>query len=296
MRRFSKTIALGSRNIEKADLKEIDLLSAPDGFDEMESSSIGMAIVALAFGEDVRDLFPIGNNASTKADAIIQHIKQRGKGAGYTISMMQRLLDTFVLPPYLKAEFDYQDDAQDRQVAEIQNIRATARQRNIITGTIDTRTARDMKKNEQEITREQFEELELKDGRLEDGTSVLFCFNSDLKDFVEFLGGVNDSNFEDRKEKIMEVITTSKDVERIKNARKALAAIIFKYETIPNQKLIEQMKIQQPNGNIGSNSKKPEANADQDDSFDSERYDSGNTNKFPRDPTRSPDEENDMVK
>jgi hypothetical protein len=293
LRRFSKTIAVGSRNLENADIKELDLLSTPDGFDEMESSSIGMAIVALAFGEDVREIFPIGLGASTKADAIIQHIKQRGKGAGYTIGMMQRLLDTYVLPPYLKAEFDYQDDAQDRQIADIQNIRATSRQRNIITSTIDVRTARELMKNEQELTREQFEQLELKDGRLEDGTSVLVLFHSKLNDFVEFLSGVTELNFEEKKENIMEVIITSKDVDKIKNARKALAAIIYKFETLPQKKLMESMNMQQPNGNISRNGN---ISAGQDDSFDSEKYDAGNSNKFPRDTTRAPDEENEMMK
>lgn len=282
--RYAKTIVLGSANMPNADIKAIDSSSLPDGFDEEESTILGMAIIALAFGTDVRELFPITMSGATKADAVIQHIKQRGKGAGHTLQLMENMLNQKFLPAFLKAEFDFQDDAQDRQSAEIASVRAQSRERDINAMVIDLRTARELMVKSGELTGEQFEQLELNDGRLEDGTSVEMLFYSKDKEYVEFLSG--EGSEEDKRITLMEVISTSRDVERVKKARRALAAIDFRVkekEEEESDKRAEQLAVQRPN-KINDNRN--------DDSYDEEKF----GRKLPTQVDTLPDEEENYTK
>jgi hypothetical protein len=229
--RFAKSIAVGDRTIPDADMKQIDIASVPDGFDEKESTILGMSVIALAFGTDARDLFPGMESGATKADAIIQHIKQRGKGAGQILQSFENAISQKFLPQFLKCVFDNQDDSEDRQAAEISNIRAQARERDVANKITNIRVERELMLKRGEISEAQFEELELNDGRLEDGVEVEVLFESNDKDYVEFLGDVDENNYEERKTKIMGYVVNSKDVNRIKKARRAIAAINHRYDT-----------------------------------------------------------------
>ena len=62
----------------------------PDGFDEQTSILYGMAAIALAFGVDARELFPAMSAGATRADALLQHLKQRGKGPGQILQMTEQ--------------------------------------------------------------------------------------------------------------------------------------------------------------------------------------------------------------
>jgi hypothetical protein len=236
--RFAKSVVIGNRSIPDADLKLIDLASVYDGFDEETATVLGMALIALGFGTDARELFPVNVTGSTKADAIISHMKERGKAPGHTLQLTEQLLNKYVLPSILRASFDYQDDAEDRQVADIEAVRAQSRQRDIQTGVIDVRTSREKMLKNGEITHEQFVQLELNDGRLEDGVSVEVLFhNKKDSEFVSMLGGSESD--EDKRIAIMEIISTSRDVARIEKARQALAAVDDKIKR-DQQKLIDE--------------------------------------------------------
>lgn len=174
--RYSKMVIGGSATLPQADLKTHDLASLPDGFDEQTSVILGMAVIALAFGTDARELFPAMGVGATRADALLQHLKQRGKGPGQIIQTTEHQINTKFLPAHLKLTHDYQDDAEDRQTAEIKNIRATRRRQLIMSGEIDLRTSRQIAMTEGDLTDLEFQQLELQDGRLEDGTSVLILF------------------------------------------------------------------------------------------------------------------------
>jgi hypothetical protein len=243
--RFAKTVVAGNRNLEKPNAQIIELAKTPDGFDEKESTVLGMAVVSLAFGMDARELFPGMESGASKADALIQHLKQRGKGPGQTIDTTERLLDMKFLPPYLKSTFDYQDDAQDRQAADIWNVRAQARQRDLLQSVTNTRVERQKMVENGELTPEQFEELELDDGRLIDGISVEFLFKSGDKDYKTMLSGVSEGNYESKMQDIMEIVMTSKDQELIRKARRALAAIKYKFIDMPQKKMLEEARVQE---------------------------------------------------
>lgn len=258
--RFAKTIVAGNRNIPDPKIEAIDLAGVPDGFSEKESTILAMSVVAMGFGMDARELFPAMETGATKADAIVQHMKQRGKGPGQIIEMTEKLFDAKVLPPYLELVFDYQDDAQDRQIAEIRSIRSQARQRDLIGSITNQRIERQLMVENGEISQAQFEELELADGRLEDGLDIKVLFASDDKDYVSMLSGTTDANYETKMEDIQKLIMASKDVNLIKKARKALAAIHEKFvKPAEQEKMLEQrVALGAPTGRANSPTGKPD--------------------------------------
>ena len=185
--RYSKVVLTGSASMPEADIKKIELSSLPDGFDEETSIMLGMATIALAFGVDARELFPAMSSGATRADAQLAHLKQRGKGPGQILSVIEQLFNYKYLPGNMKLVFDFQDDAQDRQSAEISKIRAEGRVQDLSSGAIDVRTTRELMMTNREITRRQFERLELTDGRMPNGSPVVSLFYSNSPDYKDWL-------------------------------------------------------------------------------------------------------------
>lgn len=185
--RYSKVVVTGSSALPEAGLDMHELSSLPDGFDEETSTTLGMAAVALAFGVDARELFPAMTAGATRADALLQHLKQRGKGPGQIIETIEQQFNHKYLPQHLEMVFDYQDDAQDRQEAEIRKIRAEKRVQDLASGALNVRIVREQMLEDDELTRSQFERLELTDGRLANGTSVLALFFSTHRVHKRFL-------------------------------------------------------------------------------------------------------------
>ncbi len=231
LQKYSSTVIAGSRNIQDPKFYVHRLNEMPEWFNEKESTMISMAVIAMGFGMDARELFPAMESGATKADAIISHIKQRGKGPGHVLSVMENILNTYVLPSFLEAKFDYQDDSEDRQRAEIRSVRAQARERDLLVDLVNRRVVRQNMLREGEITRSQFEDLELEDGRLPDGVSTTVLFESDDKDYIAWLGHINESNWQEGEKEINKFIINSRDEKMIIKARRALAAIKYKYES-----------------------------------------------------------------
>jgi len=177
----------------EADAKVIELSTLPDGFDEVTSITMGMATIALAFGVDARELFPSMTAGATRADALLQHLKQRGKGPGQILQLTEQLFNYKFLPPHLKFTFDFQDDAQDRQVAEIRKIRADRRVQDTASGSLSKRIQREGMYQDGDVDESQFERMELEEGRLADGSPVIGLFyknNSETSRYLDI--GVED--------------------------------------------------------------------------------------------------------
>jgi hypothetical protein len=174
--RYSKIIIAGSSTLPEADAKQLDLASLPDGFDEQTNIVYGMAAIALALGVDARELFPAMTAGATRADALVQHLKQRGKGPGQILQVTEQLFNFKVLPPHMVLSYDYQDDAADRQSAEIKQIRANTRVQDLATGTMPERAIREIMFANGDIDQSQFERMELESGRLPDGTPTVALF------------------------------------------------------------------------------------------------------------------------
>lgn len=188
--RYAKMVAIGNKSKDiRIDVK--DLASVPDGFDEEKSVTLGMFTIALAFGVDARELWPASTSGATKADAMIQHLKARGKAFGSLINGIEDAFNRKVLPAYLRLQFDQQDDEQDANRAEIREKRSQQRQRDAQTGALTVRVMREQMLEDAEITDAQFSEMELEDGRLPDGTPVLTLFSSPDPRMQTLLAGVD---------------------------------------------------------------------------------------------------------
>ena len=171
--RYSGIAIVGDPALPDAAVELTTLAGLPKDFYLEISYQTGMAIVALAFGIDPRELYPNLGQGSTRAEALLQHIKQRYKAIGQTLADIETAVNHYVLPPHLRMEFRFQDDAQERQSAEINAVRASRRASDLKIELTDPRTERELMLDNGEITAQQFEMLELNDGRMADGTSVL---------------------------------------------------------------------------------------------------------------------------
>lgn len=195
--RYSKMVALGSRNIQSPTLDLIDLMGVPDGFDKQTSTTLAMYAIALAGGFPPRWIWPATASGATKADAMYQHIAGQGSGVGSILTMFTLLLGGSpqgprhmvgkFLPPHLRIVYDFQDDEQDRMVAEVKQARAKRRETDLNTGVIDVRTAREQALSSGDLTEQQFARLELEEGRLPDGGDVLQLFSSTEDVFIRLL-------------------------------------------------------------------------------------------------------------
>lgn len=92
----------------------------PDQFDEQGATETYINIVALAFGVDVREFWPLSAGPlGTATETLVQHQKAKGKGVGDIISTLERAINWKILPPSVSFRFDFKDDEEDAQRAEI---------------------------------------------------------------------------------------------------------------------------------------------------------------------------------
>lgn len=219
--RYSKVVVTGSGSLKDADIKKVELSSLPDGFDEESSLILGMATISLAFGMDAKELFPAISSSASKADALLQHMKQRRKGPGEIMGAIRKRINNYYLPPHLELKFDYQDDAQDRQQAEITKLRADTRLQDANSRVMNMNVTRAQMADLGEISRLQFAEMELQDGRLMDGSSVLTLFyKDDAPDYLD-LGTDDPLNTRKNDEESMRIMMQEKAAQVVRELAKA---------------------------------------------------------------------------
>ncbi len=105
---------------------KVDLTSfseLPDQFDRNSAVLFYVYTLAVDFGVDARELWPATIAGATKADALVQAMKAKGKGPGEIMTAIERSINSFILPPGVSFQFDFQDDDEDRLKAEIQGMR-----------------------------------------------------------------------------------------------------------------------------------------------------------------------------
>jgi len=98
------------------------LKGLPDGFDWETDATLYIYSMALAFGVDAREFWPASSSGATKADASIQHMKAQGKGIADIISTLEGAWRQ-VLPDDVLFQYDFTDDEQDMQTAQIEQTR-----------------------------------------------------------------------------------------------------------------------------------------------------------------------------
>lgn len=106
------------------DAKFISFAGIPDGFNQQLAYDIYVKIVALSFGVDIREFWPVsGSPMGTSMETLIMHQKARGKGVGEVISTIERAVNWKMLPRTVTFRFQFEDDEEERLKAEIQEIK-----------------------------------------------------------------------------------------------------------------------------------------------------------------------------
>lgn len=193
--RFGGTMVAAPRmGNQELDLGIINLSKMPENYNRRDITTINKSEIAAAFGLDLRDLAYTLGAPSRTGDAEVQDRKGRGKGVGeFVETFSERFNEVFLNAEIHTCAFDYLDDEQDEQQATIRDLRSQARERDLRSGVTTIRIERELMLGSGEITREEFEQMELMDGRLPEGLDVLLLFQSQDADFASWLDiGVDD--------------------------------------------------------------------------------------------------------
>ena len=236
--RYRRMVAIAPKQGRgEVELEMIDLASVPDGFNEQESTTLGMFTIALAFGMDAREIWPATASGATKADAMLSHLKARGKGPGRAMQVIERQMNQKFLPDQLTFQFDFQDDEQDAMQAEIRDKRSQQHERDLKSGSVSIRVTREIMLSDGDISESQFEQMELEEGRLPSGDSVLTLFFStdpdissllSLSPSLDILFSFNDNDGDEKVDPLTgEAIETEYDTNR-KQVLKAIDAAVIK--------------------------------------------------------------------
>lgn len=238
MTHFSQTVGIASLD-QPLDLKLVELSGLPDGFDEEVITRLSLYTIALGFGVDSREIWTAAEEGATRADAVITHMKSRGKMIGHITTTLARQINNKFLRSHLKFSFDAQDDAQDQLHVDIKEKFSKAIAQDVQSGVVDPRTARMLMVERGFLSEAQFEEMELRDGRLPNGTSVgslFFSTDESMKMLLDL--GVDDplnveKNADDQMDErirnaeiLANTVIVNSNIESVsKRAKQALAAL-----------------------------------------------------------------------
>lgn len=111
---------------QPADAKFINFSQIPDHFDEQQTITNYVNIVALAMKVDVREIWPASQGPlGSGKESEIQAQKARGKGVGELISAIERAINWKVLPSRVNFHFDNIDSEEDLQRAQLEDAKVT---------------------------------------------------------------------------------------------------------------------------------------------------------------------------
>lgn len=119
-------VAMGLDPALPVSVELVSFSQLPEHFDKRTTTEIAVYSFALAFRIDPREIWPVSTGTlGTATEAEIMHVKARAKGAGLILTDLERAFnDGYSLPPSLTFHFDFQDTDEDRQSAEIANLKA----------------------------------------------------------------------------------------------------------------------------------------------------------------------------
>lgn len=174
--RFSRFVYVGIEETE-GDLKQVLLKLLPEGFSKKDEIELAIMLFALAFGVDAREFWPATMTGATKGDALVQHMKMQAKTPAWFIESIQNRIMFKILPPALELVGEgLADDEGDFTRQQIYSTNLNTSSTAISAGIYDERVARVQALELGALPEEEFERLELEDGRLTDGSDVLTLF------------------------------------------------------------------------------------------------------------------------
>jgi len=119
-------VAVGLDPTLPVSVELVSFSQLPEHFDRRTMTEISIYSFALAFRIDPREIWPVSSGTlGTATEAEIMHVKARAKGPGLMLTDIERgFNDGYSLPPSITFHFDFQDTDEDRQSAEIANLKA----------------------------------------------------------------------------------------------------------------------------------------------------------------------------
>ena len=114
-------VAVLANSSATVDAKLVALSQLPDTFDLQTWTNLMLYGIALCFGYDPREFWPVSSGAlGTSTETEQQHVKATAKGAAdFTLQLQEALNQPWVLPPTIHFEFEERDDAGRLQAAQV---------------------------------------------------------------------------------------------------------------------------------------------------------------------------------
>jgi SPP1 gp7 family putative phage head morphogenesis protein len=162
MQRFIIPLVLGSIDPSATvSVATIDLKTLPDGFDLDDSMRWYINQLALGFGVDYQDFAPLpGRGIGSSTEALVLHMKSRGKGPGFWMKMLEYTFNFHgLIPQNVTFSYDEQDVEADLEEAELKKIQADTIEALIMSGTLDPQAGRQLLLDSGSISEETFDRL-----------------------------------------------------------------------------------------------------------------------------------------
>lgn len=121
----------------------VELAGLPDGYDEETTFKWYVAQLALGFGVDYGEFAPLpGAALGTATQAVVQAEKARGKGPGSLLHALEHAINwSGILPQSISFSFSSKDAREQRETAEISELRARTIKQLVDSGTLSPQAA-----------------------------------------------------------------------------------------------------------------------------------------------------------
>jgi hypothetical protein len=162
MMRFIIPLIIGSIDPSATVSKEtIDLKSLPDSFNLDDSMRWYINQLALGFGVDYQEFAPLpGRGIGSSTEALVLHLKSRGKGPGFWMKLLEYTFNFHgLIPQNVTFSYDEQDVEADLEEAELGKIVADTLEALIRSATLDPQAGRQILLDDGYIDEETFDRL-----------------------------------------------------------------------------------------------------------------------------------------
>lgn len=162
MMRFIIPLVLGSIDPSATvSVAQIDLKTLPDSFDLDDAMRWYINQLALGFGVDYQDFAPLpGRGIGSSTEALVLHMKSRGKGPGFWMKMLEYTFNFHgLIPQNVTFSYDEQDVEADLEEAELGKIVADTLEALVGSATLDPQAGRQILLDDGYIDEETFDRL-----------------------------------------------------------------------------------------------------------------------------------------
>jgi SPP1 gp7 family putative phage head morphogenesis protein len=175
MMRFIIPLIIGSIDPSATvSLETIDLKTLPESFNLDDSMRWYINQLALGFGVDYQDFAPLpGRGIGSSTEALVLHMKSRGKGPGFWMKLLEYTFNFHgLIPQNVTFSYDEQDVEADLEEAELEKIQSDSIKAYVDTGVLDPQAGRQILLDNGTISEETFDRLSVEGDITTDVTAV----------------------------------------------------------------------------------------------------------------------------